>query len=479
MPNVAFVHPKLAKKIPLYEETGDCVEGSYKVKYRRTKYLPMPNETDTSLENLARYDAYLRRAIFYNVTKATYSGLIGQIFAKPTELDIPSELEFLIKNSNGSGTGLEQLAKEGTGYVLKHGRFGILTDYPETDGNLSQTQIEEMNIRPSLKLYKSKNIVNWREIAIGSEVVLSMVTLKEKEVYYDDGFEFKEQDCYRVLKLNEEGNYQIDIYSGKGELYLVPKSSSIPTDFNGNPLKRIPFEFCGADNNDVDPDVPVLYDIAVLNLGHYINSAEYEDSCYMVGQPTPWFAGLTEEWVKGNPTIQLGSRGAIPLPENGSAGLLQPAPNTMPFEAMKHKEEQFLAIGAKLVTPNSSAKTATEATINNTTETSILSTVANNVSQAFENAIANCMQYVSSATDAKIIFKLNTDFEISKMSPAERTQLLNEWMKGGISWAEYRVNLKKGKIALEDDEKAKRDIEEEAVDVNPDEPESDGSSVGK
>jgi len=201
-----------------------------------------------------------------------------------------------------------------------------------------------------------------------------------------------------------------------------------------------------------------------LNIGHYRNSADYEESCFITGQPTPYFAGLTEEWNKDvlKGTIQLGSRGAVPLPEGGSAGLLQSTANIQPIEAMKHKEEQFLALGAKLLSTSGTQKTATESNINNVTETSLLSSLANNTSAAFTNAIKHALQFVAD-TGQEIIFKVNTDFEISKMSTAERSQLLNEWMKGAISYTEYRNNLRSGKIAVLEDDKAKTEIEEDAL----------------
>ena len=268
-------------------------------------------------------------------------------------------------------------------------------------------------------------------------------------------------------------------------MWTITKSA-FPKDVSGAPLKRIPFEFCGSDNNDAVPDVPVLYDIAVLNIGHYRNSADYEESCFIVGQPTPFFAGLDESWVKNvfKGKVQLGSRAAVPLPVGGSAGLLQAAPNIMPIEAMRHKEEQFLALGAKLVSPSGKVKTATEAGIDNVTETSVLSSLSANCSVAFQNALQNCMKFVSTNEDSEIVFTLNTDFEVSKMGVQERNQLLNEWMKGAISYTEYRNNLRGGKVEILEDEEAKKEIEDEIMndfkieESNPANQQTD-NSVGK
>jgi hypothetical protein len=479
MPNVSFMRHEVKRLLPIYQTVSDCCDGDFKVKYRKEKYLPKPNPTDVTPENIKRYEQYLQRAIFYNVTKNTYAGLIGQIFSKKTQIELPKVLEILEDNADGSGKGLEELAKEGVGNLLKNARFGLLSEYPKTEGELTKADLENGKIRPVIKLYKSNDIINWRTKVEGAELVYSLVVLREKVVIYDDGFEIKQGYRYRVLKLNESGNYEVNLYEANQDLcdeeneyrlnialanfnfQLKSENIFIPTDVSGNTLKRIPFEFCGCDNNDADPDVPVLYDVAVLNLGHYRNSADYEESCYIVGQPTPWFSGLSQEWVKDNPVIQLGSRAAIPLPENGTAGMLQADPNTMPIEAMKHKEAQLLALGAKLVSPTK-AQTATQSEIDNVVETSVLGTIAQNASKAFERACKNCLQFVTNV-DEKIIFELNDDFEITKMTPADRLQLLNEWMKGGISFTEYRSNLRAGKVDLTDDETALKEIEQQTL----------------
>ncbi len=92
---------------------------------------------------------------------------------------------------------------------------------------------------------------------------------------------------------------------------------------NGTNWDRIPFSPIGSENNDPMPDKPPMEDLAHLNIGHYRNSADYEEACFIAGQPTPWASGLTEDWVKDvmKGTMYLGSRGIIPLPVNGACGL--------------------------------------------------------------------------------------------------------------------------------------------------------------
>src|SRR5690606_25812063 len=204
---------------------------------------------------------------------------------------------------------------------------------------------------------------------------------------------------------------------------------------------------------------PPLYDLAVLNIAHYRNSADYEESCFMAGQPTPFLAGLTKDWVedvlKGG--IYLGSRKAISLPQGGTAGLLQAQPNSLPFEAMQHKERQMVALGAKLVEQRQVQRTLGEARLEEASEVSILVSCTNNVAEAYRKCLAWAGMFAG-VTDG-IEFELNTDFEIGRMTAQERAQLLAEWQGGGITFEEYRYNLKRANIAYLDDEEAKAAIQ--------------------
>ncbi len=80
--SVTTHHPQYEAHIDQWEMVEDCVLGEFAVKSRRGRYLPIPNRVDKSIENKERYNAYLHRAVFYNVTGRTLTGLTGQVFRK-------------------------------------------------------------------------------------------------------------------------------------------------------------------------------------------------------------------------------------------------------------------------------------------------------------------------------------------------------------------------------------------------------------
>lgn len=463
LPNYQYVRLELVAKLPIYNQISDCIEGQVAIKKGGTKYLPQPNAADKSKENDARYAAYLLRAVFYNVAQRTLSGLCGQIYTRDPVINVPEDLQPLVKDVDGTGLTLVQLSKKATRATVSKGRAGILTDFPKTEGTTSRQDIQTGKVKPTIVTYKPENIINWRTRVINGQKKLSLIVIQETYDTEDDGFQPTPKKQFRILRLDKDNLYEMWVFKEGATLDNISKTDHFkPKDGSGNRLDFIPFTFIGAENNDPDIDEPPLSDICSLNIAHYRNSADYEESSYQVGQPTPWVSGLTESWVtdvlKG--VIHLGSRAAILLPEGAVAGLLQAEPNTMPKAGMEHKEDQMISIGAKLMSPSNKEKTATEASNDNTAETSTLASSAKNVSAAVTLALEWAALFVGASTD-DIQFELNTDFASSNMTAQQRAQLVAEWVAGAISFEEIRDNLRKSGITTQTDEEALKLIKKE------------------
>lgn len=478
--NVSFVRPELAKLLKYYYLIRDCISGEPTVKDAKTKYLPMPDEINKNEENKARYAAYLLRAVFYNVTRRTLIGLVGQVFMRDPEIKVPALLQPVVDDATGSGVDITQLSKKALSNTLAYSRSGIFVDYPESPEGATIEQLNAGNIRPTISIFSPHEIINWRVTKRGAKEILSLIVLYENHCGFDDGFEMKLSPQFRVLRLTKEGFYQQEIWREEIPTQFnesaIPKNlnlsifnSFFPKDANGNLFTEIPFSFIGSENNDSNPDNPNMYDLASINLAHYRNSADYEECCFIMGQPTLGISGLTEDWVTNvlGGTIAFGSRGGIPLPVGGSLSLVQAGENTMIKEAMETKERQMVALGAKLVEQKQVQRTAFETKVEATSEGSILSSTAKNVQSAFKWALEWCCLFVGIPQEG-IEFKLNTDFDIARMTPDEQRQVIADWQAGAITFEEMRSGLRKAGVATVDDAIAKADIAkdaQEAVDL--------------
>lgn len=463
--SVKSVRPEVIKLKPIYKMIRDVLEGPAAVKAGGTTYLPEPEPGKTSPEAVARYNAYILRAVFFDATARTHEGYIGQMFYRPCVVTLPAILKVMLLDVDGQATTLEQQVKATAGEVLALGRAGLYTDYTAKSGqNVTRGQQTSGQVRPTIQMYAPERIINWRWTTEDDLRYLSLVVLEEDYVEADDGFECKKKTQYRELRMERS---ELGILVFKCVVWrevdggLNPVLTTYPTKGDGKNWDRIPFEFIGSSDNDSEIDKPPLEGMAHINIAHYRNSAEYEECIFMMGQPTPYASGITENWLNEawNGELRLGTREFIPLPAGGQMGLLQMNPNTLAKEGMDQKEKQLVALGAKIAENKAVATTATEENRDSVIENSTLSSVAKNTSSAYMKALESALIYANGS--GTILVEISTDFEITRLSPQDRAQLLAEWQGGGITWTEYRKSMKRGGIAFEDDQKAKDQIKEE------------------
>lgn len=486
-----FTRPELLSVLPAYQLVRDCYHGELAVKgrttyyatayhhtqvgnyngggsgissYAKSTYLPDPSPASEPADIAQRrYETYVDRAVFYNVTKRTIKGMVGAVFAKYPVVSVPDAMAYLDVDVDGSGQTLGQQAKLAMTECLITGRGGLLADMPVSTSAASQADVKGGKVRPIIVQYGSESIINWRYRRVGALNKLSLVVLSESYVESDDGFEQETGEQLLVLRLDDDNLATSQIYKKSKDGEWVAEAINNILDSSGARLDTIPFYPFGAVNNDLDIDDIPMYDIAHLNIAHFRDSADYQESMFIAGQPTLVVSGLTQQWVNEvlKDGISIGSRSAPLLPVGANAQLLQAATNGALMESMQHKEAQMTALGAKLIEEGGSTKTATEAAQDNAEESNTLTNIAYNISDAYTKAAKMCASYMG-YDDADIVVTLNTNFSFAKMTPEQRQQLMAEWQGGAITWQEYRAALVESEIAtIEDAEDARKAIESE------------------
>lgn len=475
---VSNTHEEYNKYAQQWETVRDCVEGSPAIKKRArgsndidsmygqpgTKYLPPPNPSDTSTDNKNRYKDYVTRASFSNFVDATKQGLSGMIFRKEPNIELPNDMEYLRNNADGAGLSLNQFLQMGVGEVSETGRWGILTDYPQSEGNYTKAQIEQLNLRANLLSFSAENILNWETKAIGGVTVLSMLVLREYIMVQKDDDIFTKEKVPRYMHyfLDDSGNCIVQIYN-KDEKKEGDEVAL--KDFNGKPIKKILFEFAGTDDNSPSVDKSCLYDIADVNLAHYRNSADFEESSYMVGQPTTVATGLDEHWVKEvlKGKIKMGSRGLLQLPINSNAFLLQANENSQPLIGMDKKELILLKLGARIIQDRKgSNQTAEGEKINFAGQNSKLATIVNNVENAVESSIENAKLFMGSVGDSAI--ELNRQFYEATLDPQLVTAMIMSLDRKIIAVSDLRSTYRRGGLLSADRKDEDIDAENEMSD---------------
>ncbi|MGI0119696.1 DUF4055 domain-containing protein [Zooshikella sp. RANM57] len=456
MADVTFQHPEYTKFAKQWRIVEDVCEGENVQKYLRTL-----NPADTSEHNRERNEQYKKGAVFYNATGRTLQGLVGAVFRKWPSLSVPAALEYVKDDIDGSGVSIYQQSQSVLAALMSKSRHALYVDYPNVKAPASKAQQAAGLIRASVVSLSAESIINWRTQKVGASHLLSLVVIKEcVEQTTDDGFGLKSVEQYRVLRL--DGFYRVEVWQKNADGEWSIADVYQPLNGKGQPWRFIPFTFIGGENNDAKAEKPILLDLAKLNLAHYQNSADYEDSAFFVGQVQPWLSGLDEDWrnwLQEN-GLYIGSRSPILLPQGGQFGFAQAAPNSMVKEAMDQKERQMIALGARLLDKGSAVKTATEAQAENEAEYSVLSLAASNVSEAYTLALSWMAEFMNAPADVE--YTLNQEFAQSELSPQMLTALVQAWQSGQLPssdlWTQFR---KYGVIDPEkDDESIKEELEQ-------------------
>lgn len=447
---------------------------------RLGSYLPYLNKIDQTPANQERNLAYRQRAVLYAATSFTRDGLLGLAFRIDPSATLPVKLEYLLKDADGASNSIFQQSQSVLANVLEVGRHGLLVDFSDA---LS---------RPVVKSYRAEDIINWRYENVGGQRVLTMVVLRELVTEPEtDGFGLVEAVYYRELALDEgvcvvrlwqEGKEAADgtkgpdrpvplgvDAAGQAVLQLAMASAGKAFDF-------IPFQFVGSQNNDPEIDTSPLYGLAQVNVAHFRNSADFEDSVFYCGQPQAFITGLDEQWRDHlqNPMIEMpdgsrrpsgqvlyvGSRTPMLLPAGGNFGFAQPQPNTLVKEAMSQKEDQMRGLGARLIEASTGNKTATGEDNDREATTSILSICVSNVSEAYQSVIGWCARYLDLAIPPEEIagsYKINQDFVKLAADAGIMAALVSAWQLGIMAKSDVRAFFRR--LGVVSTERTDQDID--------------------
>lgn len=344
------------------------------------------------------------------------------------------------------------------------GRGGLLVDAPETAAATAAEQNAGL-LNPVIAFYTAENIINWRLTRVGSVNRVTMVVLREVWEYSEPGAEFETKfgEQYRVLDLID-GRYRQRIYRFDAEGGAQDEVIEIFPELGEQLRGKIPFTFIGASNNDATIDDAPLLPLAELNIGHFRNSADNEESSFVVGQPTLFIAPgenmSMEQWAEANPHgVRMGSRSGHNIGHGGNAFLVQAGENNLAKQNMLDKENQAIQIGAQLITPTQQI-TAESARLQRGADTSVMATIARNVSMAYTDALRWVAAMLGLREGTEIEFKLNMEFFLQPMTAPERAQWMADINAGLLPATAYYAALRKAGVTDWTDEEITTAIED-------------------
>ena len=436
-----------------WEKYRDAVGGESYIKEKGKAYLPMASGMDGE-----DYEAYKKRAQFFNACGRTLDGLVGMINRKPVVVTVPKGFDKYLFNVDGFGNSFTMFCNNCVKEKILLNWGGVLIDMPKSNGVVSQREFEQADLSAYMTLYKAESIINWNWATDGRRQYLKYVIFREEVEFEVADYAVDVKYNYRVCEINKDGYYQQTLYDDKANII----SQIIPSGKKGK-FRDIPFFFL---SNEKIPEESILDDLININLSHYRKSADYENGLHWTGVPTPWTQGANVATVIVNgkevaeEPLKLGGSIVQNLPSGASMHYLEFSGSgcSQIAAAMKDDEERMAILGARIISSErKGVESAETARIHRAGENSVLADIATVLSEIFSKLLWFYLTW-SSGLDIKrseVSVSFNTDYDVSFMSPTELTALVALWQNGGIAKSDLFLNLKEGEII-----KADRDLDE-------------------
>lgn len=287
------------KKQKAYEEwfeyaelCYDLVSGTKTMLAKSTGYNPekdyLPKEEGESIE---KFRIRKRRTRLFNAFKKTANRFSGETFKKsPQYHDLDPSIEALKTNIDGNNTNMTKFLINAYEHGICFGASVVMLDYSETGATGNKTFIDNTGVerilskeevlkrgwRPFWRLISAKDIIASKFEKTNN--INSLVSITIRENSYDEKGVLVERR--RVVEV------------GRQVVYIKQKSESGESQFvfENEILTNLDFlPICVWSLNDQIGDfiagIPVLYELAELNLLHFQSSSDQRNILHQIRVP--------------------------------------------------------------------------------------------------------------------------------------------------------------------------------------------------
>lgn len=275
--NVSTEHPEYMKQIQDWGRIRDCIDGESVIKTAGEKYLPRP--AGMSGEYADAYEGYRERAHFPQICSYALQGALGVIITKLPEFNVPSPLKYILKEATKDGISLKQLFMDVIIEILQTGKCALTVDIVEGTNEFKFVK------------YRAESFINWKTAVVNSETNLILGVFTEDMPSTEDIFSHDTEICYRVLMLDENGQYISRLFDDRGEMedFLTkPK-------YLGKPINELPIFIAGSINNSTDSQPIPLLSVANCSIQIYRKEADLANSEYLSCNPTLCIVGASND----------------------------------------------------------------------------------------------------------------------------------------------------------------------------------------
>lgn len=414
------IHPEYKLREEEWQRNRDALGGERAVRARGVDYLPAPPGMSTGkpgefLEGgkrvgTSRYAHYQSFAEFPEIVEPALNGFQGIIHCKEPKIELPEQMEYLLKDATVNGDTLKELWQTMTRYILSGSRIGLLCDVGEEDDKIR------------FATYSVENIINWRLGPKRSGEKPLFVVLREcREVSADDDpFRASRVTYYRELRVID-GTYRSRLVEDReGRFVQVGPWEEI--SYFGKPFEEIPFLSVNVLDTGFEYGAVPLSPLTKRALRIYRLTADYYRSLYIKSDPQIVLSGVMDEDV---PT-EIGGGGPWNFPNtDAKATYLDIDGKGIPLqrEAINDQYTRFWEEGARLLQAGDGASESGKALQRREQAKQVtLRNVVINAANALQKTLRKIAE-VYGINPEMVVFKPDLDFA----SPSISGQLAFEW----------------------------------------------------
>lgn len=466
-----------ATHVQMWEEIRACNKGAKEV-VKLVSSMPAPSYTTTcgvmkydhlekdlllqaqnlehnrNLTNIQRINEYWKRGRFFNAVGRTVESFHGMIWNNPAEPDIAPNMEPVTENITGTGKGIDDLAKDITYELIMTGRYGALADMAGSDRQLTSAEQDSPQFRPKAITYLPEQILSVHV----TDGMVADIRLDETKMERDveNKFLYKCVKYTRRLAI-EEGVYVNELYDDKDKLIEI----SIPRA-SGQPFTEIPFVFFGSDSNTPEYSKPPMFDLAHINLGHFVLDCDNRDNLHFHGQGTTVVTTDMEphEFDAFNPAgLDTGAKGKNVLKQGDDIKLVQlDATGAIPSE-MERDQERMIQAGAQVVQSSSSTMTLGQKKIESGSSLSTLARISHNTTAGINRLLEYLAMFAGVTQEST--YKVNAKFITDELTPEMLNAQIAMVQGGVLPQSTLNESARRVGFTKDDDEKIQEKLMEE------------------
>jgi hypothetical protein len=405
----------------------------------------------------AQYSFYKAEAELPGVVSQYAKMVIGGLLRKAPQLELPDTLpldakDWILNNFGQDGCSLSSFLDAALWEELQTSRAWVFVDYPAIDNYDKLTRKEQLEYKPYPVLWTAESVINWSvhtDSKTGASV-LNRVIVRQYEEQEDDENEFhpKLMDIVRVHELDENGYYQVRVYSAEAmkstveiqgktnQKYTVQNQSFELVDTLTDIMcagERLNFIPAWPLNGSIELVDPMLDSLCNKEISLYNKISRRNHLLYGAATYTPVISSNMLDEDFGD-IVAAGLGSWIKLQQGDTATILD-----TPTTALADMDRSIAAgfdemarLGVRMLTPEV-GQSGIALDIRNAAQTAQLGTLNNKVSQIMSSVIAFMLQwrYGEPVRISDIKFTMSADFNPAPLGDAW-LRLITEWYQNGL-----------------------------------------------